>query len=381
MIERPKILLLTGSYGFGHLQVTKTLREAFEKKGIRQIVESDLFLDAHPFITNATKFLYIKSYTYGQRLYGMFYYGGNRNQNYLKADFMNNFGMKRLIHIVETEKPDIIVNTFPMKVVPEFRKKTGVKIPIVNVLTDYCLHKNWVHDEVDKYYVATEDLKQEMARNGISADKIKVTGIPVRSQFEENKDKPVLFQKYDLDKNKPVTLIIAGAHGVLKDMEEIVSQLSNDGNNQIVVVCGKNKKLKSNLIDTFQHHRNVQILGYTTQIHELMKMATVLVTKPGGITLSEALSMQVPLLLYRPVPGQERENAHYFEKKGASITVSNPSKLIEEIQSIISGKELQMEMKRNMRKLHQADAAGVICEDIISIWNTKGKFQAKKEVI
>ena len=123
MTKDPKILILTGSYGNGHLKVSKTLKEVFIKHGMKQIVESDLYLDAHPLITKASKYLYIKSFTYGQRLYGMFYYGGNRQKKYFQADIMNYYGMKKLTYLVETMKPDLIVNTFPMLVVPQLRKK------------------------------------------------------------------------------------------------------------------------------------------------------------------------------------------------------------------------------------------------------------------
>jgi processive 1,2-diacylglycerol beta-glucosyltransferase len=367
MTVSPKVLLLTGSYGNGHLQVTKTIKKTFVKKGINQIVECDLFLDAHPLITNVTKYLYIKSYTYGQKLYGMFYYGGNKKRFYRKIDLMSHYGMRRLMKIVEKEKPDIIVNTFPMLVVPEFRKKTGVKIPIVNVLTDFCLHANWIHDEVDEYYVATEDLKQNMTKKGISQEKIKVTGIPIQPEFEVNHDLSLLFEKYHLHKDKSVILIVAGAFGVLKDMDEIVYQLTKDKDHQIVVVCGKNKKLKARLLDIFQQNSAVHILGYTTEMHELMKMATVLVTKPGGITLSEALAVKVPLLLYRPVPGQERENAHYFEENGACINVKESSELIEQIKNLAADHNLQHSIKSNMEKLHVRNAADLISENIITL--------------
>ena len=189
---------------------------------MKHIVESDLYLDAHPIITKVSKYLYIKSFTYGHSLYGMLYYGGNRQKKYFQSDFMNNYGIKKLTYLVETLKPDIIVNTFPMLVVPEFRKKIGVQIPVVNVLTDYGLHKNWIHKEVDKYYVASENLKFDLMDIGIPNDKIKVTGIPIDSNFEGKYDRDLLFEEYHLDINKPVILIAAGAYGVMKDIEDTI---------------------------------------------------------------------------------------------------------------------------------------------------------------
>ena len=98
---------------------------------------------------------------------------------------MNYYGRKTLANLVKEFNPDIIINTFPMVVVPEFLKKTGSPIPMVNVLTDFGLHNNWTHEGIKRYYVASDDLKAEMVKKGISSDKIKVTGIPIQSSFEE----------------------------------------------------------------------------------------------------------------------------------------------------------------------------------------------------
>lgn len=378
MKKDPKILLLTGSYGNGHLRVSTTLKEAFLKLGCKQIMESDLYLDAHPLITKASKYLYIKSFTYGHWLYGMLYYGGNRSEKYFQSYFMNNYGMRKLMYLVKTLKPDIIVNTFPMLVVPEFRKKTGWKIPVVNVLTDYGLHKNWLHTEVDKYYVATEQLKFEIMEKGIPCNKIKVTGIPIDPNFEGNDDKELLYEAYRLDLNKPVILIAAGAYGVLKDIEETINSLLYESNNQIIVVCGKNIGLRKKLTEKFEEGKNVRILGYTNRMYDLMKMATVMVTKPGGITLSEALAVQVPLLLYRSVPGQERENSLFFVRNGAAIIVEDHDDLMENINNVIQNEKIQRNMKRDMKKLHNANAAEVICKDIISLLQSeKNKLNRK----
>ena len=378
MKKDPKILLLTGSYGNGHLRVSNTLKEAFLKLGCKQILESDLYLDAHPLITKASKYLYIKSFTYGHWLYGMLYYGGNRHEKYFQSDFMNNYGMKKLTYLVKTFKPDIIVNTFPMLVVPEFRKKTGLKIPVVNVLTDYGLHKNWLHKEVDKYYVASENLKFDIMEKGIPKNKIKVTGIPIDPNFEGNYDRELLFEEYHLDINKPVILIAAGAYGVLKDIEDTITRLLYESNNQIIVVCGKNIELRKKLTEKFVEDKNVRILGYTNKMYDLMKMATVMVTKPGGITLSEALAVQVPLLLYRSVPGQERENSLFFVRNGAAIIVEDHADLIENIKNVIHNENIQMNMKRDMKKLHNVNAAEVICKDIISMLQRENKKLNRK---
>ncbi|CAM5205779.1 Monogalactosyldiacylglycerol synthase OS=Ureibacillus acetophenoni OX=614649 GN=SAMN05877842_11151 PE=3 SV=1 [Ureibacillus acetophenoni] len=376
MTWNPKILILTGSYGNGHLKVTKTLKDMFLKQGVTEenIVESDLYLASHPILTKASKYLYIKSFTYGQKIYGFLYYGGSKNKRIVSYDFLNKYGMSTLIDLVEEVKPDIIVNTFPMLVVPEFRKRTGAQIPIVHVVTDYYAHKNWIHEEVDRYYVASETLKSDLMKLGFSSERIKVSGIPIDPVFETEYDKKALFDAYQLDMNRPVVLIAAGAFGVLKDIDEMVNKLLEVNNNQVIVVCGKNEELKNTLTSKFADNKNALILGFTNKMDELMKMATVMVTKPGGITLSEALAVQVPLILYRPVPGQEKENAIFFESKGAAVQVTKSSKLLDSILNLLQDEKLRMQMKKNMKELYNEHAAQVIVEDVMCLHADKEKM-------
>lgn len=363
--KSPKILILTGSYGNGHLKVSNTLREVFLKQDLNEVVESDLYLDSHPLLTKASQYLFIKMFSYGKKFYGILYYGGSRKKRLFKIDFMNSFGMKKLKQIVDYVKPDIIVNTFPMLVVPEFRKKTGIPIPIVNVVTDYTIHKNWIHNEIDKYYVASESVKQRIIENGIPSEKIKVTGIPIDSKFEEPYNKQALFKKYKLNPRDPVILISAGAYGVLRDLEEVVENLLLFNRYQIIIVCGKNEELKKSLTGNFLNEERVRIFGYTNKMDELMKMTTVMVTKPGGITLSESLALQVPTILYQEVPGQEQENALFFEKNGAAIRAKQPKDIIDNIARIIQNDVLRIDMIDNMKGLYHANSATVICEDVI----------------
>lgn len=366
-----RILLLTGSYGNGHLKVSNTLKKSFLKHERIEVIESDLYYDSHPLLTKATKYLYIKSFNYGKRIYGLLYYGGSRNKRFFDIDFINSYGMKKLIGMVEKLKPDIIVNTFPMPVVPELKRKTGIELPIVNVITDFKAHKYWVHDCIDRYYVATEELKENLVGFGICDEKIKVTGIPIDSRFEQSADRKKLLASYDLDSQKPVVLIATGAYGVLKNIEGVMEKLLKYADLQLMVICGKNEVLKNHLKERFSGNRDVRIFGYTNKMDEMMKMATVMITKPGGITLSEALAVQVPLLLYRTVPGQEWENADFFQSKNAAIVVNNLDGLVEHVLQLIQDEGQRNQLIQNMKKLYIPKPADVICEDVISLVERK----------
>ncbi|UOE93550.1 glycosyltransferase [Alkalihalobacillus sp. LMS39] len=363
----PKVLILTGSYGNGHLQVTKTLEKTFRDKGITNIVTSDLFFEAHPLITKVTRYLYIKSFTYGQRIYGGIYYGTDKKKNSYITKVTRRLGMEKLDEIVQRENPDIIVNTFPMLVVPEYRKRKGTLIPIVTVVTDYCVHNHWIHEEVDTYYVSTNEIVERLKKSGILPQKVKVTGIPIQPSFEQKIMQESFLKTFNLSKTKPIILIIAGAFGVLQDLDQVVQEIQNSTDCQVVVICGKNKKLKQSLDSSFCSENDVKIIGYSNEIDKWMSVATVLVTKPGGITLSEALAVHVPLILFGCVPGQETENALYFKQKGIAEVVDSKSELITQITEIVTNDSKRKEMKQRMEQLYKGSAANMICDDIVEM--------------
>lgn len=372
--KKMRILLLTGSYGNGHLKVSNTLKKAFFQHGLTDVMESDLYYDSHPLLTKASKYLYIKSFNYGKKIYGLLYYGGSRNKRFFDIDIMNNYGMKKLSGMVEKWKPDIIVNTFPMPVVPELKRKTGIQIPIVNVITDFKAHKNWIHRYIDRYYVATEDLREDLINAGIPENRVKSTGIPIEPQFEQPADRNQLLATYGLTGQKPVILIATGAYGVLKDIEGVIKKILENGDYQIIVICGKNEDLKNNLSAKFSENHNVRIFGYTNKMDEMMKMATVMITKPGGITLSEGLAVQVPMLLYKAVPGQELENAKYFKKKDAAIVANRPDQLVDHVLRLIRDEQERYKLINNMKKIYSPNAADVICEDVMALVGRKQGF-------
>ncbi|GGE78441.1 diglucosyl diacylglycerol synthase [Priestia taiwanensis] len=360
-----KILILTAQYGNGHLQVAKTLKEAFERQGFQHIVVCDLFAESHPIITDITKYLYLKSYTIGKQLYKMFYYGVEKIYNKKIASIYTNFGRKRLASIIESEKPDVIINTFPITAVPALRQQTGYQIPIYNIVTDFCLHKIWMHQEIDKYFVATPRLKEVLENEGIQSEKVEVTGIPIRHQFEVEMEKEAIYKKYGLSPEKKILLIVAGAHGVLKNVGQLCESFGVHEDLQIVVVCGNNEELKNEL-DALEPSatRNMTTLGYVERIDELFRITDCMITKPGGITLSEAAALQVPVILYRPVPGQENENAIFFQENGAALVIRKHEEVYERTLSLLQDDYRLLQMKKAMGVISQPKSADHIVSTI-----------------
>ncbi|MEI4622625.1 diglucosyl diacylglycerol synthase [Bacillus pfraonensis] len=366
MIKNPKVLILTAHYGNGHVQVAKTLEQTFRQKGIEDVIVCDLFGESHPVITDITKYLYLKSYTIGKELYRLFYYGVEKIYDKKIASWYANFGRKRLKALLHAEKPDIVINTFPIIAVPELKKQTGFSIPVYNVLTDFCLHKIWIHREVDRYFVATDHVKKVMVEIGVPSEQIVETGIPIRRNFELTMNSELIYNKYQLSREKKILLIVAGAHGVLGNVKELCQSFMSVPNLQVAVVCGKNDALKQELLVLQEQDPEVlKVFGYVENIDELFRVTSCMITKPGGITLSEAAALQVPVILYKPVPGQENENALYFEKKGAAVVVREDAEIFVKTKALLEDDMKLLQMKEAMRSIYRPEPASHIVDTIL----------------
>lgn len=321
--KTPKIMILYASYGDGHYQATKAIETCFHSRGIQNIIVLDLMAEAHPFLNELTKFVYIQSFKILPSVYGWVY---NITKD-MRPDtsilrMINSMGMRMLKEIIAKEEPDLIIHTFPQLAMPKLTKKTGVVLPLVNVVTDFDLHGRWVHPNVDRYYVATEDLRTEIIELGISGDRIVASGIPLGYDFGKpltpNSD---LLNK--LDPTKKTVLLMAGAYGVVQGLGDICKALISTEKNQVLVVCGRNQELFRGLYNTFEDCSDIHLYGYVNEVAQMMGVSDCIITKPGGITLSEALASRLPLFLYRPVPGQELNNALYLKRKGIANIAYN----------------------------------------------------------
>ena len=357
-----RILLITGSFGNGHLQVSKNIRETFEKYYSNRVtvIESDLFLQAHPNLTPVLKKLYLYSFSYFRDIYGYLYYAG-KNQS--DISIYRYFSYDYLKKLVKEVRPDIIISTFPTPALSLLKNK---KIPIVNIITDYYFHKSWLTKGAFRYYVATDDTEKELLKLGVEKNKIKKFGIPIAEKFDDNIDTDEWLKCNKLSTTKNTILLSAGAFGVSTDFTMLIEQLKKKSNDvQVVIICGKNKKLKEELEYKYSGDKGVKIFGYTENMYEWMKSSSILITKAGGVTISEALASKIPLILFNPVPGQEMENARYFQKHNMAKTAKNQEEVLQYIDQLLSKDNIE-KMKFKMEENYLPKANHNICEDIMS---------------
>lgn len=367
----PKLLILYASYGEGHLQVSRAIRDVMEEQGNYQTVLVDVMAESHPWLNEVTRRFYLKSYTHMPSLYGWMYdLTRPMKHDSLFGGFIHSFGRDKIRRIIAAERPDAVIHTFPIFSVPELGRRADLHPPSYAVITDFDLHRRWVHPSIKRYYVATEDLKHELRLLGIPGSQVQVSGIPLKRGFRATTATAELYERYNLEISKPVVLIMAGAQGVMPNVATICEGLLHNPNVQIALVCGHNHMLKNAIEQQFhdhQGHSRLHVYGFVEQIHELMALSDCLVTKPGGITLSEAIAAGLPIFAYRPVPGQEKQNALYLASKGAAVIANDPDELTEQILKLLGDPLRLITSRLSVKQLQPAHtAADSIVLDILS---------------
>ncbi len=356
------ILITTAPFGNGHKMAATAIKNAFIKKGYNNVVVVDLFTETHPKITEAIKKAYIKSYDFG-KTYSKLYFGSEKLTDKRIIELYRNFGFSKLKEISEGFKPDVIINTFPILASLKIKNDQGENIPVFNIVTDYYAHKLWISEEIDKFYIATNELQEEFKKMNIPTEKIVVSGIPIRDAFEEIDNIAKLHAKYNFKRGSSIVLINSGAFGVFKDIKKVCMELCKHKNIQVAVVCGNNNLQKIKLESL--GFKNLKVFGFIENIHELYKISCCMITKPGGITLTEALAVQLPLIIIKPVPGQEKENALYFEKKGAGIIAYNSYQIVSSTIDLINNPQLLSAMRKNMKKIYNKSSSEKIVDDVL----------------
>lgn len=373
--QNKKILILTGSFGNGHLQVTQSVVNQFNEMNLDNltVIEHDLFLEAHPILTSICKKWYINSFKYFRNMYKAFYYS---RPDQLDKCFYKYYGLNKLINLLLKEKPDLILLTFPTPVMSVLTEQFDMNIPIATVMTDYRMQKNWITPHSQRYYLATEDLKDEFASIGIPKSQIKVTGIPIADKFEEEIDKTSWLRQNNLAPDKPTILMSAGAFGVSKGFDQMIQEILNRSpHSQVVMICGKNKELKRTLSAQFKNYDNVLIVGYTKHMNEWMSSSQLMITKPGGITISEALTRQTPMIFLNPAPGQELENANYFEEKGFGLIADTPEEAIQQVATLTNTPSKIAEMTQSMNESRIPYSTYKLCNDLLNLLDHSSRYE------
>lgn len=350
MDNKLDVLILNAFFGAGHYTVSKAIKEqALSIDDTLNIELLDPFNYANP---KLDKYIY-KFYNFitkeQPKIYNYFYnLKSNKPQNY-QDDFVYMMTLQKVSKYILESRPKVIISTFPTcsGIVSKFKEKYDSKIPLITCITDVVDSWEWIHPNTDTYFVPTQEIKKKLISKGVSSDIIKVTGIPVRRSFLDLHNNN---QKNHVEEMKNI-LIMGGARGAFDIIDlDFLYWLDTQKNVDIKIVTGTNKKLYEYL--TVKHNfKNIKILGFVENVAELMSQTHLLITKPGGVTIFEAINCETPMIIKRPKIGQEMANADFIEKYGIGIIKDHTLDIKSCLEDLISSDYKVVNMKKKITNL------------------------------
>lgn len=332
-VKQLRILVFSAGFGNGHFRAAEAVVEGIQ---LREPSAKIIHLDFGDFLSKrfntVAKNLYMEMIKHTPKLWGRFYYKTAKvHPDSMMQRFLKQLGRKDFLNYIQAFAPDLIVCTYPTvsSILAQLRQEKILLAPVITVITDYTVHSHWVHPGVDRYMVACQEVKDSLISWGIKEQSILVTGIPVSPKFDLEIDRERIISKLGLNPSLPIFLVMGGGCGSVKSAKRICQRLADSlVPVQSIIVCGKNDKLYHSIGEVIDQSQNSIIrLGYVHNIEELMSISTLIITKAGGLTVSEALTKHLPLLIYKAIPGQEEENTHFLLRLGAGNAANTEQEL------------------------------------------------------
>jgi len=366
-----RVLIATVTAGGGHLAAAAALEEAWRAFRPADVVDQvDLGKFFSPLHRKIVSEGYMKLVNHAPELWGMMFAKTDRPKtaqalNRVRGIFPSN-SRHRFGRYLKQFRPDVVLCThyFPLETLNHLRRERGGPRPlVVSVVTDFEAHALWMDACVDLYCVAAEQTKARLVARGVGEENVVVTGIPISAKFSARLDAKAVHKTLGLRDDLPVLLVPSGGFG-MGPVGEILTELDKVKRLfQSVVVTGRNQELRRELAAQDRKHPT-QVLGFVANMHELMAVAALIITKPGGLTSSEALAMGKPLFILNPIPGQEAANSDFLLEHGAAAKVNRVEDLAYRVEQLLGSKKLA-EMGRAAKALGRPQAAREILNEAV----------------
>lgn len=380
-VNKGKILILTGNYGDGHIQVAQAIHEAIQIRfpSLEPVI-FDFMEWVHPYSNHVSRFLYLQGVKKFPQLYGYIYQKTRRMNTFskmMKTIFSSGIG--RMVKLIEEVEPTVVVSTFPLAaaVMSKLKSYGLTDVPTVTTITDHTDHSCWIYPCTDQYIVGSRSVRDSLIDLGVEENRIADTGIPIRQQFSQSLQRDEIFAKYGLDPHLPTVLVMGGGCGLIGDGSSTLQELDALPQPiQLIIVCGHNEKLRMELEGNLKDSKHrIHLTGYINYVHELMAISDLMITKPGGVTTFEAIAMELPMLLYKPIPGQEQDNAKFLIRSGVAIQAETDRDLTDHLSKLLSNRELLLQMRENSKQFHPKESAFASVEIIKDTKESHSRLQ------
>lgn len=364
-MTQKKILLLSVSAGAGHMRAAEALRrQALTEAGEVNAVHWDVMDFVSATFRKIYTDFYLKLVSKAPALWGYLYQASNdahpdSSMEKLRRG-VERLNTRALRKEIEAFKPDAIVCThfLPAEILSRMMRDARLSCPVWVQVTDFDLHRMWVHEHIAGYFAANDEVAFRMRASGVAPDAIAVTGIPIMPAFARPPERAECAHEFGLDPQRTTLLLMGGGAG-LGSMDEIARRLLTiSGDFQLIVMTGKNAAALASLQELApQYHGRLLPMGFTDKVERLMACADLVVTKPGGLTTSECLAMGLPMIVNAPIPGQEERNADFLLEQGVALKAFDGVTLEYRVRLLLDNPARLAEMRAKARALGRPHAA------------------------
>ncbi|MCI9062697.1 MAG: glycosyl transferase [Romboutsia sp.] len=390
-----KVLIMSASTGGGHNRAARAIKEELESRTIDNMSIECEIVDSLKLVNNTMDKVisggYEKSALYTPKAYGSVYRFSETSlasKNEFKGNPLTSLMARKFKHLLNDSSPDLIIGTHPFPMIAlstlkknnnihslsrseSFYKSTKVDIPpMISVLTDYTTHSTWIQNEIDYYIVGHEYVKELLVYEGVDSEKVKAFGIPVEKSFLSHRDRETVLTELGLSPEKLTVLLMGGSFGAGNIKETLEELLTVDRDFQILVVTGRNEHLKdrlSKMLDSTIHNKNICLLGYTNKMNDILASIDVLISKPGGLTTTEALLNDVPMIVPYFIPGQEEENLDFLTNCGAALRTTKKYSLPVLLKVLIDDPSRLDSLRKNIKSIRKFNSAVNISNLVVDI--------------
>ena len=368
-----KILIFYGSYGGGHLAAAKSIKKYLEE------TYNDVELEMVDCIEYINRFLNkVSTGAYKQMaknapwMWEMVYNHSKDGALARITNTSNKIMSRKLNSLLQDFNPDLVISTHPFgnQMCAILKRRGKIKCKIATTLTDFKLHNQWLYlsEYIDYFFVSNDKMKEAMIEKNIDANKIWVTGIPVSNRFLGEFNNDEIYKEFELSKDKHTVLFFAGGeYGLGRDTTfmtlKALIRLFKDI--QVVAIAGRNKRMQrkfAKLIESTNSEDRIKLLTFTDKVPELMHISDIVITKPGGLTITESLVSHLPIIIINPIPGQEEENAEFLVNHGAAIWIQKQDNIARKLKTLSRNPDQVAQMIEKSKELARPNSTKEICD-------------------
>ncbi len=381
-----RVMILSASVGSGHTIAAGVLESSFRQApGVETVQALDaleltgklyhsLYDDAYFALVDAAPWLIGWSYNQNEVPF--------RDGNVVSL--WDQLNTTAVVSAIRAYQPDILVCThfLPAKLISLLLTRGALRATLAVVTTDYDFQGLWLSSPFNRFFVARDETRTYMVDIGLPADRITVSGIPVKAEFSQVVEREAVLARYGLRPDLPTLLISAGAAGGAYTQAIVAQTLRMRNAFQAVIVCGRNAQLKDEIEALVAPHADrYRVVGYITDMPDLMRVATLFVGKPGGLSSSECMAAGLPMVLIKPIPGQEVRNSDFLLEEGAAVRCNYETTVGYKIDQLLDDPDRLRSMATSARKIGRPDAARLIVETALAdpptpLWISRAAQQA-----